>query len=211
LPSSAAIQATLSYDNETGSVSVSYPDAATEQAVLKAGAPTVFADELEAALDLEEEIVDTASSASELDSRREAELKATIASWGRSWRQIPLEDMKVKFAVSTLALSISVCDYLLLTTSQITKRLTRLLGRTVPDNFIHQSQTVNDLVSLLAVPPPPKTLFETLIGAGKLEGLGNVVIKGRRQTPVDKEKEVGRWKIIERELRDRGLPVVGRG
>lgn len=71
--------------------------------MLKAGAPTVYADELEAALDLEEEIVDTASTVSELDSRREAELKATIAGWSTSWRQIPLEDMKVKFAVRTLS------------------------------------------------------------------------------------------------------------
>lgn len=38
-----------------------------------------------------------------------------------------------------------------------------------------------------------------------------MVIHGRRQTPIDKEKEVGRWKVIEKELRERGLPVVGRG
>ena len=61
------------------------------------------------------------------------------------------------------------------------------------------------------MPPPPKTLYETLTGLGKLEGLGNVVVNGRRQTPVDREKELGRWKVIERELRDRDLPVVGRG
>ncbi|KIX02458.1 uncharacterized protein Z518_08399 [Rhinocladiella mackenziei CBS 650.93] len=37
----------------------------------------------------------------------------------------------------------------------------------------------------------------------------NVMVLSRRETPVDKEKEVGRWKVIERELRDRGLPVLG--
>lgn len=27
---------------------------------------------------------------------------------------------------------------------------------------------------------------------------------------MDKEKEVGRWKVIEKELQDRGLPVLGK-
>ncbi|EXJ90259.1 hypothetical protein A1O1_03358 [Capronia coronata CBS 617.96] len=37
----------------------------------------------------------------------------------------------------------------------------------------------------------------------------NVMVLSRRETPVDKEKEVGRWKVIERELKARGLPVLG--
>jgi hypothetical protein len=43
-----------------------------------------------------------------------------------------------------------------------------------------------------------------------LTSLPNVKIIGRRETPVDREKAVGRWKIIEAELRSRGLPVLGR-
>jgi hypothetical protein len=38
----------------------------------------------------------------------------------------------------------------------------------------------------------------------------NVTILPRRETPVDREKEVGRWKVTEKELRERGLPVFGR-
>ena len=45
---------------------------------------------------------------------------------------------------------------------------------------------------------------------GHLMGQSNVMVAPRRETPVDKEKEVGRWKVIERELRERGLPVLGR-
>ncbi len=37
----------------------------------------------------------------------------------------------------------------------------------------------------------------------------NVMIIPRRETPLDKEKEVGRWKLIEKELSARGLPVWG--
>jgi hypothetical protein len=44
-----------------------------------------------------------------------------------------------------------------------------------------------------------------------LEGVMNVEMQGRRRTPIDKEKELGRWKVIEQELRSRDLPVVGRG
>ena len=35
----------------------------------------------------------------------------------------------------------------------------------------------------------------------------NVAILPRRETKVDREMEVGRWKVIKKELEDRGLPV----
>ena len=43
------------------------------------------------------------------------------------------------------------------------------------------------------------------------KGLSNVHISGRRRTPIDVEKEKGRWKVIERTLREKGLPVTGMG
>jgi hypothetical protein len=39
--------------------------------------------------------------------------------------------------------------------------------------------------------------------------LPNVKIYDRRITPIDKEISVGRWKLIEEELKSRGLPVTG--
>jgi hypothetical protein len=53
-------------------------------------------------------------------------------------------------------------------------------------------------------------LYEKLVEKNHLAGHPNVMILTRRETPVDKEMEVGRWKVIERELRERGLPVLGR-
>ena len=45
----------------------------------------------------------------------------------------------------------------------------------------------------------------------ELKPLGsNVLLLSRRETPVDKHKEVGRWKLIEKELIARGLPVLGK-
>jgi hypothetical protein len=63
---------------------------------------------------------------------------------------------------------------------------------------------------LEAIKPRPKNLAETLATKTELASLPNVKIISRRETPVDKEKAVGRWKIIEAELRSRGLPVLGR-
>jgi len=34
-------------------------------------------------------------------------------------------------------------------------------------------------------------------------------VHDHRQTPIHKHKEVGRWKVIEEELINRGLPVTG--
>lgn len=45
----------------------------------------------------------------------------------------------------------------------------------------------------------------------RLQPLGaNVMVSTRRETPVDKEKEVGRWKVIVKELEKRQLPIPGR-
>lgn len=71
--------------------------------------------------------------------------------------------------------------------------------------------TVRQLINHLAQPPKPKKLIEEIEASGILKDLPNVQVFPRRVTPVDKEKMVGRWKIIERELQKRGLPVFGTG
>ena len=57
-------------------------------------------------------------------------------------------------------------------------------------------------------PQLPK-LASVLDGNPEFERLPNVKIASRRITPIDKERAVGRWKVIEKELMDRGLPVTG--
>jgi len=61
---------------------------------------------------------------------------------------------------------------------------------------------------LVSKPKPPK-LAERLTLKDQLVELPNVVLRERRWTPIDKEKEVGRWKVIVGELRQRGLPATG--
>lgn len=65
------------------------------------------------------------------------------------------------------------------------------------------------MLTLASKPPKAKKLAEVLQQRGDLDQLANVKLHGRRQTPIDKETAVGRWKVIEEELRLRGLPVTG--
>jgi len=60
-------------------------------------------------------------------------------------------------------------------------------------------------------PPPPEKLAAHIAVSGGLASLPNVQVSSRRITPIDKDKMVGRWKVIVKELRDRGLPVTGTG
>ncbi|WEW59061.1 hypothetical protein PRK78_004529 [Emydomyces testavorans] len=92
------------------------------------------------------------------------------------------------------------------------KRASQLTGYRVPDPEISSMTKVSSLLRLLTVAskPKPAKLAEILISEGKFAALPNVKIFDRRQTPIDHEKEIGRWKVIEEELVKRGLPVTGR-
>ena len=94
----------------------------------------------------------------------------------------------------------------------IMKRYMVLTGQRVSDPAISSSKTIGELLHKLAAPPKPKKLAQTLSedkSNGPLAKLGNVKIFQRRVTPIDKEKQVGRWKVIEKELEKRDLPITG--
>ncbi len=85
----------------------------------------------------------------------------------------------------------------------------QLTGIRIPDPEIDSIKTANGLLGHLIKKPKPKKLAETLKLSDKLQTLPNLHIMDRRYTPIDKEKAVGRWKVVEKELRERGLPVTG--
>ena len=64
------------------------------------------------------------------------------------------------------------------------------------------------LLTHLITPPKPRKLVDALKQKEDLLALPNVSVFERRVTPIDKEKSVGRWKIIEQELKRRDLPVT---
>lgn len=96
-----------------------------------------------------------------------------------------------------------------LTCRQVIKRVTQLTGIRIPDPVIAESATAGILLNKITTRPAPKKLADKLEQDQKLAKLPNVKISSRRITPIDKEKEVGRWKVIEQKLLDRNLPVTG--
>ncbi|KAF4546688.1 putative ribosomal protein l50 mitochondria protein [Lasiodiplodia theobromae] len=107
----------------------------------------------------------------------------------RAWKPISLRDPQIKFAV--------------------VKRVMQLTGIRITDPVITSSNTAGVLLSNITAPPPPQKLAEKLENNQTLSKLPNVKISSRRITPIDKEKQVGRWKVIEQKLLDKNLPVVG--
>ncbi|OJD12766.1 hypothetical protein AJ78_06683 [Emergomyces pasteurianus Ep9510] len=92
------------------------------------------------------------------------------------------------------------------------KRVSQLTGYRIPDPEVAKMTKPSRVVNFLSEvsKPKPKKLAEQLLQDKRLISLPNVKIMDRRYTPIDKEKEIGRWKIIEEELTKRGLPVTGR-
>ncbi|KAL1858286.1 hypothetical protein VTK73DRAFT_7861 [Phialemonium thermophilum] len=114
-----------------------------------------------------------------------------VKSWDRSWKEISLDDPRLKFAV--------------------TKRIQQLTGHLLPDSKLLHVDSVSALLKVLVKPPKPKKLVEHIETKGNLTELPNVKVYPRRVTPIDKEKMVGRWKVIVEELEKRDLPVTGSG
>ncbi|TVY85030.1 hypothetical protein LSUE1_G001506 [Lachnellula suecica] len=112
-----------------------------------------------------------------------------FASWDPSWLQISVDDPEIKFAVL--------------------KRTLQLTGVRVPDSAMKSARTAQSILSHLVTPPKPRKLIEALEQKEDLLSLPNVSMSGRRVTPIDREKAAGRWKLIEKELESRGLPVTG--
>jgi hypothetical protein len=91
---------------------------------------------------------------------------------------------------------------------QVVKRVQQLTGHRVRDPLISSATSMAHLWQALRTKPEP----ERLARADKLKmanNLPNVTVHDGRRTPIHKHKEVGRWKVIEEELINRGLPVTG--
>lgn len=89
------------------------------------------------------------------------------------------------------------------------KRITQLTGHRLPDPAISSATSLSDLYLAYKRKPEPKRLAEARQMKEVNLDLPNVKVHQYRQTPIDKEKQVGRWKVIEEELLARNLPVTG--
>lgn len=85
----------------------------------------------------------------------------------------------------------------------------QLTGHRIGDPTISSANTLGDLYNTLKTKEPPKRLAKTPEMKRLDANAANVVVHSGRRTPIHKEKEIGRWKIIEDELIARDLPVTG--
>ncbi|KAF2814328.1 uncharacterized protein BDZ99DRAFT_460006 [Mytilinidion resinicola] len=133
--------------------------------------------------------VDTESSPDIGPEEASSVLETTTQSqrWKEGWQSISISDPDVKFAV--------------------VKRLMQLTGHRLSDPVIQDTNTIGQLLARITAPPKPKKLVEAIQGDGRLQAVSNVKVSGQRVTPMDKEQEVGRLKVIEYALRERGLLV----
>ncbi|CCU81632.1 hypothetical protein BGHDH14_bgh03879 [Blumeria hordei DH14] len=111
-----------------------------------------------------------------------------ISTWDPTWTKTSLRDPAIKFAVI--------------------KRMMQLSGIRIPDNVITSAETIRALLNHIVKPPKSHKLLETLSQNEELLGLPNVSVFPRRITLCDKEKAVGRWKLIESEFEARGLTPI---
>ncbi|RVX67264.1 hypothetical protein B0A52_09301 [Exophiala mesophila] len=152
-------------------------------------------------------------------------------SWKNLDRLLSENESKISTFLTTTKLNFKDA-----TTFKILKRFAVLSGHRVPDPVVgemwKQNRTLSELVTLLtkhyrrarkqvtadiinerqqqASLAQESTNVE-VVDKRRLQPLGaNVVVHPRRETPVDKEKEVGRWKVIVKELEKRQLPIPGR-
>ncbi|KAF4447482.1 hypothetical protein F53441_8966 [Fusarium austroafricanum] len=109
-----------------------------------------------------------------------------------SWKTATLDDDHLKFAIR--------------------KRLYQLTGHFIPDVKVAAARTPQELITVaLTFAKRGKKLAEVLEDQKALFALPNVKVHDKRITPIDREVSVGRWKVIEEELRKRDLPVTGTG
>lgn len=91
--------------------------------------------------------------------------------------------------------------------SQFLKRFSQLTGHYLPDPTLESITTVQHVMSHVTkeTAPKPKKLIDHLEANEQLQSLPNVKIFGKTQKSWHQDEELGRKKIIDAELRARGL------
>lgn len=108
-------------------------------------------------------------------------------------------------------LYVTIVLILFLSHTQLRKRLYQLTGILIPDAKLAAANTAKHILTLAARDPRPLKLAQMLEKRSAFNDLTNVTVHDRKIGPIDKEVAVGRWKVIEEELKRRDLPVTGYG
>jgi len=108
------------------------------------------------------------------------------------WESVPLLDDAIKFAVS--------------------KRFFQLSGQRIPDSDFSGVTNASSILSMVQQPSKAQTLAQEIeVRRPELLSIPNITFAAKRVTRGDKDKSVGRFKVIEEEFRKRDLPLKGHG
>ena len=125
------------------------------------------------------------TSSQEVPSRKSIKRSAKGPPPDRSWLDIPLADPSLKFA--------------------ILKRTSQILGLRIPDPQVASINDISSLLGVLVQKPKPRKLAKEIKKDMRLQGLKNLKMFGTRWKDDQKDIEMGRAKVIWRELRKRGI------
>lgn len=84
----------------------------------------------------------------------------------------------------------------------------QLTGIRIPDATINTCSKPQALFRALTAKPKDIKVVDAMVGDRRLNPLDNVTIYGSSVTKMDKDQQLGRWKVVERELEKRGLPIA---
>ena len=84
-----------------------------------------------------------------------------------------------------------------------------MTGRRIPDPDISAITTPKSLFDHLVKKPKAKRIADALLDSNTVTRLPNVQLLNKRYTMIDREIEIGRWKVIEEELKKKNLPIPG--
>ncbi|KAH7040979.1 uncharacterized protein B0I36DRAFT_311871 [Microdochium trichocladiopsis] len=108
------------------------------------------------------------------------------------WDSIALPDDGIKFAVL--------------------KRFFQLTGQRVPDINFGSVVSARSVLTIVQQPPKAQTLAQEIeVRRPELFSVPNITFAAKRITRGDKDKSLGRFKVIEEELKKRDLPLDGHG
>jgi hypothetical protein len=90
---------------------------------------------------------------------------------------------------------------------KVLKRTMQLTGIRIPDAAIKSSNSVRALLNIIVTPPKPRKLAQALLENSDLLKLENVTVYPVRRRFSAKERDIGRLKVIKKELKARGLDM----
>lgn len=94
----------------------------------------------------------------------------------------------------------------------MSKRFFQLSGQRIPDSDFGGVTNASSILSVVQQPPKAQTLVQEIeVRRPELLSIPNITFAAKRVTRGDKDKSVGRFKVIEEEFRKRDLPLKGHG